>query len=57
MLQLHADPNFTDPNFILLMAKERGLIPSFHAAVTQMQANGIFYHPTLVEKLRRLAGE
>lgn len=42
---------------VLLMAKERGLIPSFHAAVTQMQANGIYYHPTLVEKLRRLAAE
>jgi len=42
---------------VLLMAKERGLIPSFHAAVTQMRANGIFYHPTLVEKLRSLAGE
>ncbi|WP_373508518.1 DUF3368 domain-containing protein [Thiocapsa sp.] len=42
---------------VLLQAKHRGLIPSFHEAVTQMQANGIFYHPTLVEKLRGEAGE
>lgn len=42
---------------VLLKAKERGLIASFHAAVSQMQANGIFYHPRLVERLRCLAGE
>lgn len=42
---------------ILLKAKEQGLIPSFHQAVAWMQANGIYYHPALVAKLGRLAGE
>lgn len=42
---------------VLLKAKEHGWIPSFREAVTQMQRNGIFYHPNLVEKLRRLADE
>jgi uncharacterized protein len=42
---------------VLLKAKEQGWIPSFREAVMQMQRNGIFYHPSLVEKLQRLAGE
>jgi predicted nucleic acid-binding protein len=42
---------------VLLKAKEQGWIPSFHEAVTQMQRNGIFYQPDLLQKLRRIAGE
>ncbi len=42
---------------VLLKAKAQGLIPSFGQAVTGMQANGIYYHPALVAKLCRLAGE
>lgn len=42
---------------VLLKAKEQGWIPSFQDAVSHMQRNGIFYHPNLVEKLRRMAGE
>lgn len=42
---------------VLLKAKNDSLIPSFYEGVKQMQANGVFYHPALVDKLRRLAGE
>lgn len=42
---------------VLLKAKAQGLIPSFGQAVARMQANGIYYHPALVAKLCRLAGE
>lgn len=36
---------------ILLKAKQAGWIPSFREAVAEMQAQGIRYHPTLIEKL------
>ena len=36
---------------ILLKAKQRGLIPSFIDSVKDMQAQGIYYHPTLITKL------
>ncbi|MBV5347939.1 DUF3368 domain-containing protein [Lamprocystis purpurea] len=42
---------------ILLKAREMGLLPSFHQAVVQMQSNGIYYHPRLVQRLCMLAGE
>lgn len=42
---------------VLLKAKQTGLIPSFSAAATAMQANGIHYHPVLVEKLAEAANE
>ena len=42
---------------VLLKAKNDGLILSFYEAMKQMQANGVFYHPALVDRLCRLAGE
>ncbi|MHB9101611.1 MAG: DUF3368 domain-containing protein [Sulfuricella sp.] len=42
---------------VLLKAKQLGLIPSFSDAVSAMQENGIHYHPALVEKLIKHAGE
>lgn len=42
---------------VLLKAHREGLLASFRATVTAMQANGIHYHPRLVEKLCHLAGE
>ncbi len=42
---------------VLLKAKRQGLIGSFKNAVDEMQANGIYYHGLLVEKLVREAGE
>lgn len=36
---------------VLLKAKRDGLIPSFKGAVSDMQANGIYYHTKLVERL------
>ncbi len=42
---------------ILLKAKQAGWIPSFREAVTGMQAQGIRYHPALIEKLAASIGE
>lgn len=42
---------------VLLKAKEQELIGSFGEVVDQMRANGIYYHPKLVQKLTTLAGE
>ena len=42
---------------VLLKAKQLGLIPNFSDTVTGMLANGIHYHPALVEKLIKYAGE
>jgi len=42
---------------VLLKAKRLGLVPSFMDAVAAMQANGIYYHASLVEKLVKEAGE
>ena len=52
-----ADPQDLIELGVLLKAKAQGLIPSFGQAVARMQANGIYYHPALVAKLCRLAGE
>jgi predicted nucleic acid-binding protein len=42
---------------ILLKAKQQGLIPSFIDSVKAMQAQGIYYHPTLITKLAQTVGE
>ena len=42
---------------VLLKAKQLGHIPSFSDAVAGMLANGIHYHPALVAKLIKHAGE
>ena len=42
---------------ILLKAKQAGWIASCREAVTGMQAQGIRYHPTLIEKLVASIGE
>ena len=42
---------------ILLKAKQRGLIPSFIDSVKDMQAQGIYYHSTLITKLAQTVGE
>ena len=42
---------------VLLKAKQQGLITSFLESVHAMQAQGIFYHQSLVEKLAMGIGE
>lgn len=42
---------------ILLKAKQQGLIPSFRESVVSMQAQGIFYHTALIQKLALSVGE
>jgi len=42
---------------VLLKAKHQGLIPSFADSVGGMQANGIYYNTSLLDKLTREAGE
>jgi len=42
---------------ILLKAKQQGLIVSFRDSVNAMLEMGIRYHPALIEKLARTAGE
>ncbi|MCI5210483.1 MAG: DUF3368 domain-containing protein [Candidatus Electrothrix sp. ATG2] len=42
---------------ILLNAKEKRLISSFSDCVTEMQRNGLRYHPRLIERLIRQCGE
>lgn len=42
---------------VLLAAKQNGLITSFSECVTDMQKQGIYYHPALVEKLAQYIGE
>ena len=42
---------------VLLRAKQQGLIPSFLESVTAMQAQGIYYHPSLVRKLATRTSE
>ena len=42
---------------ILLKAKQQGLIPSFLDKVTAMQAQGIYYHAMLIQKLAGTVGE
>jgi predicted nucleic acid-binding protein len=42
---------------VLLKAKQQGLIPSFLGSVSAMQAQGIYYHPSLVRKLATGTGE
>lgn len=42
---------------ILLNAKKKRLISSFSNCVTEMQQNGLRYHPRLIERLIRQCGE
>lgn len=42
---------------VLLKAKQQGLIPSFTDAVRGMQAQGIYYHDGLVERLTHRVDE
>lgn len=42
---------------LLLKAKQAGWIPSFRESVEGMQAQGIRYHPALIERLAILIGE
>ena len=42
---------------VLLQARRAGLIESFRDAVSQMQAQGIFYNTALIEKLAATVGE
>jgi predicted nucleic acid-binding protein len=42
---------------VLLKATQQGFIPSFLESVTAMQAQGIYYHPSLVRKLAMGIGE
>jgi len=42
---------------VLLKAKQQGFIPSFLESVTAMQAQGIYYQPSLVRKLAMGIGE
>jgi len=42
---------------VLLKARQQGLIPSFLESVTAMQAQGIYYQPSLVRKLATIIGE
>lgn len=42
---------------VLLKAKQQGLIPSFSNSVKAMQAQGIYYHPSLIIKLAQTVGE
>lgn len=42
---------------ILLKAKQQGLIPSFLEKVVAMQAQGIYYHAVLIQKLASTVGE
>lgn len=42
---------------VLLKAKQQGLIPSFSEAVRLMQAQGIYYQTSLIQKLAQTVGE
>jgi hypothetical protein len=42
---------------ILLKARQQNLIKSFVGSVHAMQAQGIFYHPSLINRLAREIGE
>ncbi len=42
---------------VLLLAKQRGLIPSFSDSARGMREPGIYFHGGLVERLKRSVGE
>jgi predicted nucleic acid-binding protein len=42
---------------VLLKARKIGLIPSFRGAARHMRAQGIFYHPVLIDRMAATVGE